>query len=1189
MADATMTSPAPQKRRGWLRAIVWILGIFLVLIILAYFVGTSSAFFKGFILPKVGATLNARITVSDASIHPFSGVTLSNLKVETTGTEPVVNCPEVRVRYSLMEIIKGNIHVEELTLNAPTVTVVQNADGTSNLDPILKAMQQKPEKPKTEQKPSKPAQIDVRKITLTDGTLRQTKFYDGNHRQTAELSKLNVTLTDLKNGQTGKLSVSSDIVFDNNPPAPATNGVLNAKLTGNFSLGLGPDLSPGSIQGNTRLEVIRAGGVLAQLATLMANLDCDVTPTEVRQVALRFQKGNTALGQIRVAGPFDMGKTEGKLNIEVFNIDKNLLNLAGASSGLDFGPTTINSTNQIQLAKGGAAITATGQFGLSQLQLTRTNQATPPLDLKANYDVSVDRAANITSLRVLNVNGTQKGKTIFSAELTSPMTISSSGANGGPLSVAVTHLDLADWKPFLGDAASTGDVNMKLQLVSQEGGTNLTFDLNSKIDNLTAGVGSNQLSQATVTLVLRGKATELRQFTFPEYKFELARAGQSLIIASGSGSYNQTTSSAEVQLGAQVFLARLLQAFPQPDANVSSGRADLKIQLVQKPDPNAKDKSTPAAVQDVSGNFTLAELTGTIGKNNFSNFGATADLNVGMTPQTVQIRKISGKITEGSNPGGSFELAGTYGVTNKLTQLTAKLADLNQNGLRPFLEPTLGEKKLVSVVLNANASVHYDPAAASEVKADMAITNLVVNDPKGEFPATPLETKLQVDASLNKQIAEIRQFQIGFTPTARATNQVQLTGRIDMSQTNATQGNLKLSADSLDLTSYYDLFATQKGSIAKTNTPATTSTNKVPATVASANPERELPAQQLPLRNFVAEANLRRMYLHEVEIGDFQATTKIDGGHVVVNPFKLNLNGAPVNTTVDLDMGVPGYKYGLSFNAQGIPLAPLVNTFQPERKGQLSGALFAQAQINGIGTAGTNLQKNLTGQFDVNTTNLNLLAVNIRWPLLRVLINVVATIPDLLSNREGAVGNLLGAFVPGSKGGLSGDLEKSPIDKIAARGNMGSGRIELQQAMVQSSAFEADATGTITLASILTNSAVQIPVSVSLGRSVAEKVNMVPANAPTNAAYVKLPDFLTMRGTVGNPKADINKVALLGSVVRGLGGVIPSNSKSGNLIQGLSGILGGGTSTNTNAAPKQASTNQSPVGNLLNQFLKPKK
>src|SRR5262249_23336358 len=163
--------------------------------------------------------------------------------------------------------------------------------------------------------------------------------------------------------------------------------------------------------------------------------------------------------------------------------------------------------------------------------------------------------------------------------------------------------------------------------------------------------------------------------------------------------------------------------------------------------------------------------------------------------------------------------------------------------------------------INANASTQYDPQGASAVKADLQVTNLVVNDPKGQFPSTPLETRMQADVSLNKNVADIRQFQIGLTPTARATNQVQLTGKVDMSQTNAIQGGLKLTADSLDFTSYYDLFAGNKAP-EKQPAPATTPRQPSPA-AAPGGPEKEPEAKQLPLRNFTAEANIRRIYLHE--------------------------------------------------------------------------------------------------------------------------------------------------------------------------------------------------------------------------------------------------------------------------------------------------------------------------------------
>ncbi len=50
MAETTVSSPAPRRPRRWLRIVVGILGLFIVLLVALYFVGTSSAFFKGVIL-----------------------------------------------------------------------------------------------------------------------------------------------------------------------------------------------------------------------------------------------------------------------------------------------------------------------------------------------------------------------------------------------------------------------------------------------------------------------------------------------------------------------------------------------------------------------------------------------------------------------------------------------------------------------------------------------------------------------------------------------------------------------------------------------------------------------------------------------------------------------------------------------------------------------------------------------------------------------------------------------------------------------------------------------------------------------------------------------------------------------------------------------------------------------------------
>jgi hypothetical protein len=482
MADATVSSSAPGKRRRWLRLLACTLGILVAFVLVVYFVATSSAFFKGVILPRAGKALGAKITVSDASISPFRQVVLRNLKLQTTGPEPLVSAAEIRLRYSLLDILGGNLHVEEATLSSPTVVLAQNPDGSMNLDPILKALSQKPTpkeaKPAPAGKAAKPLQVDLKQLNLTGATLRYVKLYKNGNRDVDELSNVNLAVAGVKNGQAGKLTLQADISVRNNPPPPGTNALLEAKLNGSFDFALTADLKPGSVKGNTRLEVARAEGALAQAATLGADLDCDLTPAEIKQVALRFQKGGIALGQLRVSGPFDLGKTEGRLNVEIAGIDKQLLNLAGAAggvgalSGLDFGTTAVSATNQVQLAKSGSVITAGGQFNLNKLQVTRAGQTTPTLDLRAAYDATVDRSQNTALLRGLTMTGTQQGNPLLRAELTSPMSLAwgnvTNALGDSALSLTLSGLNLADWQPFLGSLAPAGLVNGQVKLLSQQ-------------------------------------------------------------------------------------------------------------------------------------------------------------------------------------------------------------------------------------------------------------------------------------------------------------------------------------------------------------------------------------------------------------------------------------------------------------------------------------------------------------------------------------------------------------------------------------------------------------------------------------------------------------------------------------------------------------------------------------------------
>src|SRR5262249_35568043 len=156
----------------------------------------------------------------------------------------------------------------------------------------------------------------------------------------------------------------------------------------------------------------------------------------------------------------------------------------------------------------------------------------------------------------------------------------------------------------------------------------------------------------------------LKRFELENYKMQLAQQNQPMLALSGSGKYDTDSQNADVQVMGQIMIARLLQALKQPDVTFSSGTADFKAHVVQIPQvaaATAKSSSTnrPPVTQNITGTLALTDLTGSSGKNQFQAFGSTMDLDVAITPEQTQLRKLAGKLTQGPNTGGSFDLTAT--------------------------------------------------------------------------------------------------------------------------------------------------------------------------------------------------------------------------------------------------------------------------------------------------------------------------------------------------------------------------------------------------------------------------------------------------------------------------------------------------------------------------------------------------
>jgi hypothetical protein len=329
-----------------------------------------------------------------------------------------------------------------------------------------------------------------------------------------------------------------------------------------------------------------------------------------------------------------------------------------------------------------------------------------------------------------------------------------------------------------------------------------------------------------------------------------------------------------------------------------------------------------------------------------------------------------------------------------------------------------------------------------------------------------------------------------------------------------------------------------------------------------------------------------RLILGELELTNISTTVSLDVGRVVLKPAQLSLNGAPVTATADLNLGVRGYEYNVALNATRVPLPPLVNTLVPSRRGQLAGSVTASAQLKGAGLTGASLQKSLAGQFDISTTNLNLSIANVRASALRQLIGVIVSIPEGIRNPAEMANRTLSSLtslVTGERRGgtWSSEVTQYPIDVLAIRGAAKGGRIELAQAAVQSLAFRAETEGAIAIAPVLNDSPLSLPVHIAMKRSLTDAVGLTPTNAPPENLLARLPDFVTVKGTLGEPVIEKRYLVLAEAVLR----IAPNLAdRAKDALKSVEGLFGRGQ---TNAGSTNATNQARPLEDLRNLFRRP--
>ncbi len=987
-----------------------------------------------------------------------------------------------------------------------------------------------PGAPEKEKSPDA-VQLNLRNLSVKNASARFARETESGGQDISEVSGLNITLDQLGNSQQGKLTLSLKGSSSQGASRLAADG------QGEFTLGLDEKLMPAVAQGQVKLAIGAATGAYQEIANAGATLSVDLTMSDLKQLKLAVTRAGESLGTVSLSGPYDLAKKEARISYSVEGIDRRLLDLVGTSSGITFGKTAVTASGRVDLAQFGELIASYGKLNVNELALKQADATSPVLDVALDYKFSVNLGDKTALAEKADLQIRQTGKDLIKGGLDRPMNLAwdrtAPGFREATFTLSLSGLNLSDWRPFVGPAVPAGTVNLTSKITADRDGRLLKLDLSGGVGRLSGNVSGATFDDLGVTFNAVGSLEDFVSATLDRAELIAMKGNERLAKVTAFANQHSQQKTSGIQTSVEVNLPPALSIYPVDGIRFTRGSALVAFQAGMR--PGATNLSVNVSASDLDGSLMGAVLT-----DYQAQIQAAADL----TQRTITLQRLTVAAQSGTSPGGSFDMSAKYDPEAKTGTFNFKSVGFNESALGPFVAAAIAPNRLRSISLDGDGDGSLALDGESTLRAGIKISKLVAEDPAGKLPKSPMSLGFKVDASQRAQVLDIRQFRLDLGPTPRAENSLTMKGKLDFSPTNAVASFLKIESPGLDLTPMFNLFAGGE------SVPATPTEAKTPA-----GSSQEPPAVVLPLQRFDLDLNVAQVFLREIVVSNWVTRVGVDHNQVTVDPFSLSLNGAPVSAKVKADLGIPGYRYDVQFGATNLPVSPLARTFLSGEQMDLHGHLDASADIRGAGITGRGLKENLAGGIRFSAAGLDYQVTAVRSPLLKSLVAVMTSLLRLP------------------------DVSKSPIDAISVNVAAGAGKLAVSDTRVASPAFLAEARGDIALAEELNDSRLNLPVSISV---------------PKSGQMDKLPDFLTVKGTLGKPENDIDKLALVQVAARLPGGLGETASKGLNQLGGAVEKVTGGLIPNVGGLltgqkePAKPATNAPAIRNPLD-LLRPRK
>ena len=1096
MADAP--APTPQKKKSkW----PFLLGGVAALLVAGWLFVSSGFFLRTFVLPKAGEALGGELQAGEAGWSPLSSVRLAKLRFVPSGqTEPLFTAAELNVEHDFFAIIGGTIQLTKVSLAKPVIRLAKGADGKANYDAVIAQLNAP-----TVDTSAGPAQVNIANITVSGADFSMTTTPAGGQPETLAVQLTELTIDRLANGQPTQVKLTT-------APSGQTIGA-----TGEFSgtIQLGADLVPGQTTAGLQLAFSNGTGLFGQLNGSQLTAGIEAALPDVQTLTLKIQRGDAVLVDATINGRFDPATLDSDLNIAAaFQDGEWSLPIPGLEPARLQVGTTAKLDASVQLNDSGNTITASGKLTGSDTSLLAnldpakpaTVKKTDGLRLEMEFDAGVKLDEQTVQLNKLSLTTSKGEAKPLTATLAKPMTLAlgDTAATGSDsvLAIQIDRLDLADWPSFVGQYASAGIADGTLNLTVLNGGRSFAVSLDSTVENLTIAGADPKLAGTNLEMAVNGKLEDWQKLAADKLHVAIGRGTEAWASFDGSakGTIEEFTATGEGQLN----LGQVAGLFRVSGLKANAGSVDYSVTLGQAGSTSA-----------ITTKATVSGFDGSYDDWTFSKWDIGVDGEAKLDEKTLTIQQAKLEFSQQAKPQGELRVTGSLplGQADGELELTATgiLAGLLNTAAHPWLAPvevTQSQAQTkTKVLLGADGSIALE---STGVLGQLMLT-------EGDKPllAKPTTIGLALKTKLSGDDIALNQTEITLPKSDRASNKLSATGKLSAPADKDISGSLKLSSDAVDLD--YVIGLLPKNEAVATEGDFVNDLAGLPDAFAGLALDLQL--------------QLAKAFWDHITIAKADISGKASGKVIDLPKVQFELNGMPVTGSLRIDKTNPKPAYAFEVQLKDQLAQPLVAAIDPESKESIAGKVTVLAKLDSSGESQGGFWSNLKGTAEFKFTDGDLRVFSDTTKILLTPVAILLRLPEMLN---------------------------SPIDSMHAKLKIENESIQLETCEVKGSMFVASATGAIALDETLEASALDIPVQLSVRRDVADKAGLIPKGTPLSAKFVKLPDFVKVGGTIGEPKTKTNKLAivgLLGQSAAGLPGTI--ENKAGGLLENAANLLDG--------------------------------